>query len=196
VLRALLRTFFRGLLVLVLLLAAGSLYYLYKAGRLPYVQQAVEDAALAASVKAAFALDRDLAARTLRVEAHAGSVTLRGMVRTEEEQSQAVAVARSVEGVLFVEELLDLDPALEPAEETGARSLGETIDDAALSAKVRAALELDRETSDLPLELTVRAGTVVVSGRVPSEEARERAIDRISRVSGVENVLDRTRLER
>jgi len=189
VLRALLRTFFRGILVLFLLAAFGSLYYLYRTGRLPYV----EDAAVAGSVKAAYALNRDLAERTIRVEARSGNVTLRGAVRTETERSDAASIAKSVEGVRSVENLLDIDSGLAPKAQSS-RSLGETIDDAALLAKVRTALRLDKETRPLSLEVSVRGGTVVLAGRVPSEESREKVLERVASVSGVEKVDDRMRL--
>jgi hyperosmotically inducible protein len=192
VLGALLRTFFRGLLVLFLVAVAGSIYYLYRAGRLPYVQDAVEDAAVVARVKAAFALNRDLAERAIRVEARAGNVILRGTVATELEKSEAASVAESIEGVLSVENLLAIASGL-GFEEPSSRTLGETIDDAALLAKVRAALKLDKETKGLSLELTVRAGTVEVAGSVPSEELRKTVLERVESVSGVEKVLDRMR---
>lgn len=192
-LRALLRTFFRGILVLFLVAIVGSVYYLYREGRLPYVQEAVEDAAVVASVKAAYALDRDLAERAIRVEARSGNVTLRGSVRTEEEQTDAASIAGSIEGVVSVDNLLDVDPSV-PSSAPSSRSLGEAIDDAALLAKVRTALSLDRETRPLSLELSVRGSRVGVAGEVPSEDVRKRVLERLLRVRGVEKVDDQTRL--
>jgi len=114
VLRALLRTFFRGILVLFLVAAFGSIYYLYRNGRLPYVQEAVEDAAVVASVKAAYALNRDLAYRAIRVEARSGNVILRGTVGSESEKSAAASIAESVEGVRAVENLLEIETSPTP----------------------------------------------------------------------------------
>jgi osmotically-inducible protein OsmY len=188
VLRALVRTFFKGILVLFLLATAAALVTLYRSGRLPYVQEAVEDAAVVASVKAAFALHRDLASRTIRVEARSGSVTLRGTVGAESEKSEAAEIAESVEGVRSIENLLEIGAAPDiPA----SRSLGETIDDAALLAKVRASLRLDKETKTLEVEVRVRGGTVVLEGRVPEEGQRRRLVERVASVSGVEKVDDR-----
>lgn len=177
------------MLVLLLLAAALSVYYLYRSGRLPYVQRAVEDAAVVASVKAAYALNRDLAERAIRVEARSGNVTLRGAVGTESEKTQAGSIAESVEGVRSVENQLEIDAGLEAGERIS-RSLGETIDDAALLAKVSAALRLDRETRPLDLEVSARGGTVRIAGEVPSEEARKRVLERVGSVSGVERVDD------
>jgi osmotically-inducible protein OsmY len=195
VLRALLRTLFRGILVLFLVAFVASVYYLYREGRLPYVQEAVEDAAVVASVKAAYALDRDLAERAIRVEARSGNVTLRGSVRTEAEQTYAASIAGSVEGVLSVDNLLEVDSSV-PSSAPSSRSLGEAIDDAALLAKVRTQLSLDRETRPLSLELSVRGSTVEVAGEVPSEDVRKRVLERLLRVRGVEKVDDQTRLPR
>jgi osmotically-inducible protein OsmY len=96
--------------------------------------------------------------------------------------------------VRSVENLLSIDPAL-PGPSESSRSLGEAIDDAALLAKVRAALRLDRETKDLPIAVSVRDGTVTLEGRVPSEELRKRLLERVGSVSGVEKVDDRMRVE-
>jgi osmotically-inducible protein OsmY len=189
VLRALLRTFLRGILVLFLVALFGSIYYLYRSGQLPYVQEAVEDAAVVGSVKAAYALNRDLAERAIRVEARSGNVILRGTVGTEFEKSQARSIAESVEGVRSVENLLETDPGLTPQSQSS-RSLGEAIDDAALLAKVRTALRLDKETRPLPLEVSARGGTVVLAGRVPSADLRKRVLERVASVSGVEKVDD------
>lgn len=180
--------------MLFLVVVAGTLYYLYRSGRLPYVQEAVEDAAVVASVKAACALNRDLAERTIRVEARSGNVVLRGTVGAESEKAAATSIAQNVEGVRSVENLLEVDPSIaRPSERR--RSLGEAIDDTALLAKVRTALRLDRETKPLPLEVSVHGGTVVLEGRVPSEELRKRALERVASVSGVEKVDDRLRVE-
>ncbi|HEY7697229.1 MAG TPA: BON domain-containing protein [Vicinamibacteria bacterium] len=191
---ALFRLLFRGLLALVLLAGAAFVYYLYRSGSLPYVQEAVEDAAVVASVKAAFALNRDLAERTIRVEARAGNVILHGKVAAESEKKTAYSIAESVEGVRSVENLLEVDADLGSKSGSG-RSFGEAIDDTALLAKVRAALRLDRETKELSLEVSVRDGTVVLEGLVPSQELRRRVVARVASVSGVEKVEDRMRLE-
>jgi len=59
---------------------------------------------------------------------------------------------------------------------------------------VRTSLRLDKETRPLRLEVSVRGGTVVVEGSVPSQSLRTRVIERVASVSGVETVDDRMRL--
>jgi osmotically-inducible protein OsmY len=185
--RALIRTFFRGLLALVVVAGAILLYHLYRSGNLGTMQRAVEDAAVVGSVKAAYALHRDLSHRSIGVEASSGRVLLSGKVRSEVERSQAESLARSVDGVQEVENALQVDPELDsPA--TDVRSLGERIDDVALLAKIRTALRLDRETKALDLDVHVTEGAVRIRGRVPSEALVERVRDRVGTVSGVETL--------
>ena len=186
-LRALFRAFFRGVIALVLLAAAASVYLLYRGGYFPAVRKAVEDTTIVGSVKAAYALHRDLARRAIRVEADAGRVALSGKVATEKEKAEAEDLARGVDGVVAVENGLDVQPGLATAVEDS-RSLGEQIDDVALLAKIKTALRLDRQTKPLDLEVEVREGVVRVRGRVPDDELRLRVIDRVRAVSGVETI--------
>jgi osmotically-inducible protein OsmY len=185
--RALIRTFFRGVVVLVVVAGALFLYYLYRSGNLSEVRRAVEDASIAGSVTAAYALHRDLSHRSIVVETEDGRVLLRGRVQSDVESSQAENLARSVDGVESVENALEIDPDL--ASPNGkARSLGERIDDVALLAKIRTALRLDRETKALDLDVHVLEGAVRIRGRVPSEALRERVRDRVGTVGGVEKL--------
>jgi osmotically-inducible protein OsmY len=193
--RALIRTFFRGVLVLVVVAGAILLYQLYRSGNLATVKRAVEDTTVVGSVKAAYALHRDLSHRSIGVEASSGRVVLSGKVRSEAERSQAESLARSVDGVEEVENALEIDPGLEPPSGE-LRSLGERIDDVALLAKIRTALRLDRETKALDLEVHVTEGAVRIRGRVPSEALVERVRDRVGTVSGVETIDVELEVER
>ena len=186
--RALLRMLFKGIQVVLLLAVAVGVYTYYRTGRVPYIQEALEDAAVAASVKAAMAVHHSLASRPIRVEARSGSVILRGSVGAEEEKIQAASIAESVVGVRSVENLLEVSAA-PPA--SASRTLGRTIDDAAILAKIRTALSLDRQTKPLAIEVTVRNGAVVLEGTIPSEVLRIRVIERVEAVDGVVTVEDR-----
>lgn len=186
-LRALFRAFFRGVIALVLLAAAASVYLLYRGGYFPAVRKAVEDTTIVGSVKAAYAVHRDLARRAIRVEADSGRVALSGEVATEKERAEAEDLALGVDGVVAVENGLEVQPGLATAVEDS-RSLGEQLDDVALLAKIRTALRLDRQTKPLDLEVEVREGVVHLRGRVPDDELRLRVIDRVRAVSGVETI--------
>ncbi|MGH9319780.1 MAG: BON domain-containing protein [Vicinamibacteria bacterium] len=184
-----LRAFVRAIVALVVVFAVIAAVILYRSGKLPY-QKVIEDAAVVGSAKAAYALHRQLAERVIRVKADAGRVVLTGVVATRAEKNEAEDIARSLEGVTAVENFLEVEPQLEHLTGDAARSLGETLDDVALLARVRAALSLDREVRRLELEVTVRRGSVALRGRVPSEELKNRALQKVGTVDGVENIED------
>lgn len=186
---ALIRTFLKGMLVLVLLAAGLAGYTLYRSGDLPYLQEAIADATVVGSVKAALAIHRDLSNRAIQVEAERGRVTLSGEVASEKEKSEASQLAKSVEGVKKIDNRLEVEPGLSTRDHQ-ARSLGERLDDVALLAKVRAALRLDRETRPLDLQVKVQAGTVRLQGLVPTDEMRKRVLDRVAAVAGVNKLED------
>ncbi|HXV64910.1 MAG TPA: BON domain-containing protein [Vicinamibacteria bacterium] len=189
---ALVRLVIRGILLLLLVAGALSAYHLYRSGHLPLVERAIEDATVVGSVKAAIALHKDLSRRELHVSADEGTVKLSGRVQSLEEKEAASELASHVAGVENVENDLTVDPdeRAEPSDREE-KSLGKRLDDFALLAKIRAALHLDRELRKLELGVSVSAGTVSLSGSVPSEELRERILVRVESVEGVRNVDDR-----
>ena len=191
---SLIRTFFRGVMVLFLLAGALLAYHLYRSGRLPYIQEAIEDATLMGSVKAAFAIHKDLAHRSIRIEADGGRILLQGGVASPAERIEAEKLAASIEGVESVENRLEVDPEL-LAVKHDPRSIGQKIDDVALLAKVRTALRLDRETRGVDLEMHVASGVVRLRGRVASQELKNRVCARIRTIEGVEELEDEIEVE-
>lgn len=187
--RALFRTLFRGVLLLALAAVTLGVYHLYRTGRLPRIERAVEDAALKGAVKAAFAIHRDLSRRAIAVSTERGGVVLTGTVASAEERAAATELAESIEGVASVDNQLAVDPGLEGAPEA-TQSLGDRLDDVALLAKVRTALHLDREARKLNLDVSVASGTVMVRGTVPTEAMGERIRIRIRGVDGVSRLDD------
>lgn len=182
---------------LVLLIGvAYVVYHLYTSGQLPYIQRVVEDTAVTGSVKAAFAVHRDLSARPIEIDTDAGIVTLSGAVATEEERDSATELATNVEGVAGVENDLEVRAEVaDVANEPSTKSLGQRVDDAALLTKIRTALHLDREARKIDVDIHVSKGRVVLRGEVPSEELATRIRTRVASVGGVESLEDHLELE-
>ena len=63
---------------------------------------AVDDAAITAKVKTAFAKDPDVSALKVHVDTDRGYVTLKGDVKSDRERSKAAQLARGIEGVTGV----------------------------------------------------------------------------------------------
>ena len=101
--RFLFRLAFRVVSLVLLLGIAFVVYHLYTSGQLPYIQRAVEDTAVTGSVKAAFAVHRDLSKRPIEIETDRRVVRLSGEVASEQERESAEELAANVDGVEGVE---------------------------------------------------------------------------------------------
>jgi osmotically-inducible protein OsmY len=70
--------------------------------------QTVDDSAITAKVKAAFAKDPGVKAIEVKVDTHLGAVQLSGWVNTAAEKSRAEELAKTVPGVKSVENKIEL----------------------------------------------------------------------------------------
>jgi osmotically-inducible protein OsmY len=185
---------FRGLLYLVLLfLVLWGGYRYYENQELPIVGGSLDDAANLASVKAAFALHRDLAERPISVRSRKGVVTLSGQVASDAEKEEAGDIAASVVGIERIENLMAVNPELTPEltdDEVAnrRRSLGQRLDDVSLAAKVKASITLHKELKGLDIMVRARDGTVYLEGTVETPEQSEIASRRASVVTGADRV--------
>jgi hyperosmotically inducible protein len=89
----------------VAVLAAAMAALLACAGNVQPTRQ-IDDAILARQVQDALRGDRTLRLYDITVDARSGLVTLTGVVRTQAERERAGEIARSVAGVVEVENLL------------------------------------------------------------------------------------------
>ncbi len=190
------RLVFRAFALVILAGAGFVLYHLYESGQLPFIQRAIEDTAITASVRAGFAIHRDLADRPIHVSTAERVVTLSGSVASEKERSEAEAMASTIEGVDAIANYIEIEPGLEDAVgETLDKSLGERLDDTALLAKIRTALHLDREVRKLDVDIRVSSGQVILRGEIPSEALMERIRTRVASVRGVERLKNELELK-
>ena len=74
------------------------------------------------------------------------------------------------------------------------RTVGQFTDDATIQTKVKAALINDPEIKGFPMNVDVYKGVVSLYGRIPSEDARARALRIAGDVRGVVEVEDRLTL--
>lgn len=79
-------------------------------------------------------------------------------------------------------------PAASQPAATGQQTAGEAVDDAVVTAKVKARLVDDATTKAYQIEVATFKGTVQLSGSVDSEEARARATELAKEVGGVKDV--------
>ncbi len=189
------RMVFRAITLVILAGTAFVLYNLYESGQLPVLKRLIEDTAVTASVRAGFAIHRDLADRPIDVSTTGNVVTLSGRVASEEEKAEAEAIAATIEGVDEIANHLEIEPGLEDNDAETRKSFGERLDDAALLAKIRTALHLDREVRKLDVDIRVSSGQVILRGEIPSEALMERIRTRVASVRGVKRLEDELELK-
>lgn len=136
-----------------------------------------KDATLTAELKTRFAADSTVRAGDITVETNHGVVTLTGNIDRQEEKDRAIQIARETRGVVDVVDMI----AVRTSEMTGdapspPRTLGERIDDATITADVKARLLEDPQVKGLSIDVDTRDGVVYLTGKVASSTERDRAV--------------------
>jgi hyperosmotically inducible periplasmic protein len=190
----LLKTLFR-LLVVIALLGAVVAYFRWRGpghagGDLGALSERVGDAKVAALVKTALAVHRDLRRCEIAVSTEDGVVTLRGEVPDSALRARAEALALAVPNVRQVVNHLRVG-ARSGSAQTAERTLGESLDDRAVEVRVRLALSLDRSLADVSIGVAVFRRAVTLSGEVAGAGQAEAALRLARETEGVASVIDR-----
>ena len=78
--------------------------------------------------------------------------------------------------------------------EGGSRTIGEFTDDVAIQTRVKSALIGDEEIKGMPINVEVVRGVVTLYGPIPSDYARNKAVNIVREIRGVTEVRDRLTL--
>jgi hyperosmotically inducible protein len=142
--------------------------------------ETIDDTNIASKTKTALLGDKTAPGNAINVEVYKGKVLLGGFVGTEEEKAAAIAVAGKVTGVVEVIDGIVVLP--------GKRSIGQTIDDQTIQAKLKTNLIDEAGGKGMSINTEVRQGEVLMSGFVPDEKYRSRAGEIATAISGVKKV--------
>jgi len=148
----------------------------------------VDDAALTAKVKTALVQNPSTKAHQIDVDTQNGVVQLNGFVESADARVAAESTARTIDGVRSVDNNLEVRP--------GDRSVGGTIDDAAISAKVKAAMLVDSRTKAYQVDVKTSQGTVVLGGFVATPAEKSAAQELAGSVEGVTQVQNNIVVDR
>ena len=140
----------------------------------------IDDSVVTARVKAALLEDRDVKSFEIKVETRKGEVQLSGFVDTQARIDYAMALTRKVEGVKGVENAMRL--------KDGKATVGNTVDDGIVTAKVKSALLADPGIKSFDIAIVTRKGEVQLSGFVDNQAQVDRAIDISRGVEGVQSI--------
>ena len=141
----------------------------------------VDDATLATRTKGAL-IDADkVSAGHINVEVYKGVVQLGGFVESKAEHDAAMAAARRIGAATEVVDAMVVLP--------GHRSLGQTVDDAALQAKLKLKLaDVQGLGTSHKINTEVKQGHVLLSGFVNHAEQRTQAGQIAATIEGAKKV--------
>jgi hyperosmotically inducible periplasmic protein len=171
------------------------------------VQEKQGDEEITTRIQAKFFEDEQVRHRNIEVSTTGGVVTLRGEVATEDERERARTIAREVEGVQDVRDELDVRPETPPT--TGAEGemrakepepparrgeepgIMEQVGDGWITTQIRARYFTERQLRAGEIDVTTADGVVTLTGHVPTETARQQAVELAREINGVHRVEDR-----
>lgn len=136
------------------------------------------DAVITAKIKTSMAADTQVDFSQIEVKTDKKVVTLTGNINSEGEKQRALDIARSTSGVTSVVDMISVRTGAETGNAPEpARSLGEHIDDATITAAVKTRLLDDPLVKGLKIDVDTREGVVFLTGRVGSQKESERAVE-------------------
>ena len=165
------------LVALALTLAVGMVAYAEKSAG-----EHIDDATLTARVKLALLEQSVSDASDINVETSKGIVQLAGFVKSDEVKGMAGRITANVDGVAGVSNRVRV--------RTAKRSAGRTLDDNLLAAKVKYELVDNKDTSGGKINVEIRDAIVELSGFVDSYEERDAAVQLVSAIDGVKDVIN------
>ena len=139
---------------------------------------AQSDAGITTKIKASMAADSTVKATQIEVHTANKVVTLTGNLNSDAEKQRALEIARSTKGVTNVVDMLSVRTSAESgnAPEPG-RTLGEHIDDGAITAQVKSRLLDDPQVKGSKIDVDTREGVVFLTGTVRSQAEGDRAVE-------------------
>jgi hyperosmotically inducible periplasmic protein len=148
---------------------------------LPALAAARPDAWITTKTKIALLTTEGVSGTAIHVDTTDGRVTVHGTVDSEREKAKAAEVARGIEGVREVRNLLQVVPKK--------MQEGMKVSDSELSTRVTAALDQDKSLKDSQIRVkSVNAGVVLLEGNAKTLSDHQRAIEDAARVDGTVRV--------
>jgi hyperosmotically inducible protein len=147
------------------------------------------DATITGAIKTKLAADGRVRASEINVDTTNGVVTLTGNVDSQEAKEAALRLARDTSGVGGVKDMISVRSGTANAEAPDPkRTLGERIDDAGITMRVKSRLLDDPLVKGLQIDVDTRDSVVFLTGSVGSEAERKQAIEIARTTEGVTNV--------
>ena len=147
------------------------------------VGEYIDDSVVTAGVKRKVLEEKELSALDLSVPTHAGVVTLSGKIDTLERAQLAERTAKQVDGVKNV-----VNDLLVDGKKT--QSAAAYIDDATITAAVKAYIMKEKRLSTLDISVKTQDGIVTLTGSTDTAEHAKLAESTAKKVDGVKQVTN------
>lgn len=147
----------------------------------------IDDSLLTTRVKAALLDNIDIKSFDLKVETRKGDVMLSGFVDNQAQIDHALAIARSVPGVVTISNGVNLKGA--------PTTIGTKIDDTVITAQIKAALMADDSIKSADIAAVTRDGIVQLSGFVNNQPQIDRALAVAGSIKGVIRINNEMRIK-
>jgi hyperosmotically inducible protein len=145
------------------------------------VGAATPDAWITTKTKLSLLTTEGVSGTAIHVDTILGKVTLHGKVRSAEEKEKAESIARKIDGVLEVRNLLQVV--------TPERKKAVQLSDDALKLRVEKELQGDASLKESSISVkSVNKGVVLLTGTAKTLSAHLRAVETVAWVPGVERV--------
>jgi osmotically-inducible protein OsmY len=148
------------------------------------------DAWLSAKVKTTLLFHRSVSGFKTGVNVKDGIVTLEGEATSQAQKDLATEYAKDVEGVKDVKNEMTVSKTPKKT----ARTAGDKVDDASITAQVKMALLFHRSTSALKTKVETKNGVVTLSGKAANTAEKDLA-NKIVDDHGVKSVNNRMTAE-
>jgi hyperosmotically inducible periplasmic protein len=149
------------------------------------------DSWLNLKVKTALLFHRNVSASGTEVTVNDGVLTLHGVATSMAQKELTEEYAKDVEGIKSVKNEMTLAKTPVKPDET----IGDKIDDASITAQVKAALLAHRSTSALKTKVQTTEGVVTVSGIAKNPAEKSLVTKLASDVNGVTSVVNNMTVE-
>jgi len=147
------------------------------------------DTGITMKVKAKMAADSTVKASQIQVDTKNKVVTLTGDIDSQEAKNRALELARNTDGVVDVVDMIAVRTAGNAGDAPEPdRSVGEVIDDAGITMKVKAKLLSDDGVKGTRIDVDTREGVVYLTGKVNSEAEKNKAVQLAKETKGVKDV--------
>jgi hyperosmotically inducible protein len=163
--------------------------------------QAIDDAAITASIKTKLLADERTKGFDVNVDTRNGIVTMTGGADSDAAKQAAQELAGEVEGVVLIKnELIVATDDSEARQDADTATLsgevreamdesGDSIDDAWITSKVKTQLLADAAVKGTQIDVDTKANVVTLTGTAESQAAKDAAIRIAAGTKGVNKVI-------